>query len=321
MTDRTYAQARSSRSGPSWQSRAAKYIRKNIFFFLLLLPGTILILVFYYLPDYGILMAFEDFNIGLGVFHSPFVGLQKFAEFFSSVYFLRTLKNTVVLSSLSLLFTFPAPIIFALMLNEVKNAAYKRTIQTISYLPHFISTVILCGLVFTFLNPANGILTQMIKDVTGKDVIMLGSSVWFRPIYVALGVYGSFGWDSIIYLAALSSIDPALYEAAKIDGASRWQQMRLITLPSISPSIVILLILAMGNLLNVGFETVYLLYSPAIYDVADVLQTYAYRVAVSSQPQDFSYGTVVVLFNSVASFALVWLTNLISRKVNDISLW
>lgn len=301
------------------RNRAAKYIRRNFFLLMMLVPGTIVIILFYYLPDYGILMAFEDFSIGKGVFHSPFIGLQNFISFFSSVYFFRTLRNTFFLGALTLIFSFPAPIIFALMLNEVKSAAYKRTVQTISYLPHFVSTVILCGLVFTFLNPSNGIIIQMIKTVTGQDITLLGSSRWFRTIYVTLGIYGSFGWDSIIYLAALSSVDPSLYEAARIDGASRWKQMTSITLPSISPTIVILLIMSMGNVLNVGFETVWLLGSPAIYDVADVISTYTYRRGV--QGMDFGYGSAVGLFNAVVNFGFVWIANFISKKVNDISLW
>lgn len=317
--DRPYAPTQLHRPRASNLTRLAKHFKKFGFLYLLLLPGTLLILIFYYVPFYGILMAFEDFSIGKGVFHSPFIGFANFTDFFSSVYFLRLLRNTFVLSMLSTLFSFPAPIIFALLLNEVKNNAYKRTIQTISYLPHFISTVILCGLVFTFLNPSNGIFTQMLKDLTGNNVVVLGSSRWFRTIYVSLGVYGSFGWDSIIYLAALSGVDPSLYEAARIDGASRWQQMRRITLPSLAPTIIILLIMRMGSLLDVGFETVYLLYSPAIYDVADVISTYVYRQGV--QNFNFGYSTAVGLFNAVVSFGFVWLTNFISKRVSDISLW
>jgi putative aldouronate transport system permease protein len=317
--NKAYDGASPAKSKAPWRNRASKYIKKNAFFFLLLLPGTILILLFYYVPYYGLLMGFENFSIGKGVFHSEFVGFKNFIDFFSSVYFFRLLKNTFVLSFLSMLFTFPAPIIFALMLNEVKNSGYKRVIQTISYLPHFISTVILVGFVFTFFSSTNGILTLLIKNITGHEVAILGTARWFRTLYVGLGVYGSFGWDSIIFLAALSSVDPSLYEAAKIDGASRWQQMTSITLPAIMPPIVILMILRMGSLLDVGFETVYLMQTPAIYDVADVISTYVYRRGVLGM--DFGYSTAVSIFNSVVSFGFVLVTNYVSKKVNNISLW
>ncbi len=305
--------------GATAHNRFVRYIKKNFFFYLLLLPGTILIFIFYYVPYCGLIMGFQDFSIGKGILHSPFVGFKNFIDFFSSIYFLRIVKNTFVLGFLTLVFTFPAPIIFALMLNEVRSTLFKRTIQTISYLPHFISTVILVGFVYTFFSPGNGILTQVIQTIVGHDVAILGTAQWFRPLYIALGVYGSFGWDSIIFFAALSSIDQTLYEAAKIDGATRWQQMLNITLPSIMPPIVILLILRMGGLLDVGFETVYLMSSPAIYDVADVINTYVYRKGVLGF--DFGYSTAVGIFNSAVNFGFVLLTNYISKKVNEISLW
>jgi putative aldouronate transport system permease protein len=223
------------------------------------------------------------------------------------------------LSSLSILFSFPAPIVFALLLNEVKNAAYKRVVQTISYLPHFVSTVILVGFVYTMFSPTHGILTLLVQSITGQKIAFLGTAQWFRPLYIGLGIYSSFGWDSIIFLAALSSVDPTLYEASKMDGANRWRQMTHITLPSIMPPIVILLILRMGSLLDVGFETVYLMSNPAIYDVSDVISTYVYRKGIIEN--DYGYSTAVGIFNSVVSFGFVWLTNRISKKVNDISLW
>ena len=251
--------------------RLSKYFKRNYFFLLLLLPGTVFIILFYYLPYYGLAMAFEHFTIGRGVFHSPFVGFQNFYNFFSSIYFFRIIRNTVVLSFLTTLFGYPAPIIFALLLNEVRKAAFKRTIQTISYLPHFISTVILVGLIYTMFSPSNGILTLLIQTITGQKIAILGTSAWFRPLFVGLGIYGSYGWDSIIFLAALSSVDPTLYEAARIDGANRWQQMLHVTLPSILAPIIILFILRLGGIFSVGFETVYLLSNAAIYDVADVV--------------------------------------------------
>lgn len=308
-----------SAKSSSFLERVRRYLQHNFFFLLLMLPGTIMILVFYYIPFVGLIMGFQDFSIGKGIFHSPFVGFKNFIDFFSSAYFYRIIKNTFVLSILSVVFTFPAPIIFALLLNEVRHFAFKRVIQTISYLPHFISTVILVGFIFTLFSPSQGIITLLVEKLIGHKIIFLGSSEWFRPLYIGLGVYSSFGWDSIIFLAALSGIDPTLYEAAKIDGANRWVQMKSITLPSLQPTIVILLILRMGSILDVGFETVYLMSSPAIYDVADVISTYVFRKGIIEN--NYGYSTAVGIFNSVVNFGFVWLTNKISKKVNDISLW
>lgn len=299
--------------------RIGRYLRRNSLFLLMLLPGTLLIVLFYYVPYYGLAMAFEDFSIGKGVFHSPWIWFRNFTDFFGSVYFFRILRNTFLLSFFSMLFSFPAPIAFALLLNEVRHSLYKRTLQTISYLPHFLSTVILVGFVYTLFSPSQGIVTLLVQGIVGHKVAFLGTSTWFRPIYIGLGIYSSFGWDSIIFLAALSGIDPTLYEAARIDGANRWQQMRRVTLPSIMPTIVILLILRVGSLLDVGFETVYLLSNAAIYDVADVISTYVFRKGVIEM--DYGYSTAVGIFNSVVNFGFVWIANAISRKVNDISLW
>ncbi len=311
----------------AWHRSAAaskwSYLYKNIikskYLLLLLLPGTAYLIVFQYIPMYGIIIGFKDFSPGLGIWRSEWVGFRWFAEFFQSVYAFRLLRNTILISLYSLIWGFPIPIIFALLLNELRNGFFKRAIQTVSYFPHFISTVIIAGLIVNFLSPTDGIVGLLLKHLTGETTSLLTDPAWFRTIYITSGIWQEFGWSSIIYLAALSAIDPQLFDAAKIDGAGRWKQMRHITLPGIMPTIVILLILKMGSMLNVGFEKIILLYSPAIYETSDVISTYVYRRGLLGA--DYSFGAAVGLFNSLANFLLLIIANSISKKVNDTSLW
>jgi len=267
---------------------------------------------------YGALIAFKDFRPSLGVWGSPWVGLKNFKDFFSSYYFVRLLKNTLALSIYSIVFGFPAPIILALLLNELRVLWFKKIVQTITYIPHFISIVIICGIIVNFVK-TDGIISLVVKQLSGYDGNLLMDPKYFRTIYVASGIWQSIGWGSIIYLATLAGINYELYEAARIDGAGRWKQTLYITLPSLLPTIMILLILQMGSLMNVGFEKVMLLYNPGIYDTADVISTFVYRQGILSA--QYSFSSAVGLFNSVINCALVILANQLSKRMTENSLW
>lgn len=301
------------------RGRAIKSLKRDKYLFLMLLPVLIYFIVFCYVPMFGTVMAFQDFSPGKGFLESPFVGFRWFREFFGSIYFERLMRNTILLNIYGLLWGFPIPIIFALLLNEVRDGPFKRVSQTVAYLPHFISVVVVVGLIYNFLSPNDGIINLMITRFGGQPINFMGEPKWFRTLYIGTGIWQNFGWDSIIYLAALSSVDPQLYEAAKIDGAGKWRQLFNITLPAISTTIIILLIMNVGNIMNVGFEKVILMYSPATYETADVISTYVYRRGIMGS--QFSFGAAVGLFNSVINFMLLIAVNRISRKVSEVSLW
>lgn len=238
-------------------SPVIKQIKKNRYLLLMLFPVVLYFVVFCYIPMFGNIMAFEDYSVGKGFFHSEWVGFRWFREFFSSVYFGRLMKNTLLISIYSLIIGFPIPVIFALLLNEIKDGPFKRITQTISYLPHFISVVVVVGLLFNFLSPIDGVVNVFLKSM-GKDAVnFMSEPGWFRTLYIGSNIWQNFGWDSIIYLAALSSVDPQLYEAAQIDGAGKFKQMLHVTLPAIMPTIIILLIMNVGNIMNVGFEKLF----------------------------------------------------------------
>jgi putative aldouronate transport system permease protein len=267
---------------------------------------------------YGALIAFKDFRPSLGVWGSPWVGFKHFSEFFDSYYFWRLLKNTLALSFYSLVFGFPAPIILALLLNEIRRSWYKRLVQTITYIPHFISIVIISGIIINFVKE-NGLISVLVRQISGYNGNLLLEPKYFRPIYVVSGIWQNIGWNSIIYLATLMGIDLELYEAARIDGAGRWKQTLYITIPSLVPTIIILLILQMGSLMNVGFEKVMLLYNPGIYDTADVISTFVYRQGILSA--QYSFSSAVGLFNSLINCLLVIGANKFSKRMTDNSLW
>jgi putative aldouronate transport system permease protein len=295
-------------------------VRLQKYLLLLLIPGTAYLIVFNYFPLYGVLNAFVDYNVTKGTMHSPWVGLMWFERFVSSVYFVRIFRNTVILSLWTLVFTFPVPIVFALLLNEVRNQGFKRTVQSISYFPHFVSVVVVVGILVNLFSSPDGMFYKIVCWLSGRQtVLILGSASWFRPLYIGSEIWQNFGWDSIVYLGALSAVDPQLYEAARIDGANRMRQLTHITLPSIMPTIVTLLILYIGHLLSVGTEKVLLLYNPAIYEVADVIGTYIYRDGILGA--NYSFSTAVGLFSSVIGFVLLIAANQISKKVNEVSLW
>ncbi len=302
-----------------WRQNFWRHMLRDKYLVLMALPAVAYFLVFHYYPMYGMLIAFQDYSPGKGIWGSVWVGFEHFRQFFGGYYFFRLLSNTVIISVLSLLWGFPLPIIFALMLNEFREGTFKRTVQTVSYLPHFISLVVTCGMIINFLSPANGIINTLIKALGGSPVNFLGQPQYFRTVYVASGVWQEFGWNSIIYLAALSGVDQQLYEAARIDGAGRWKQMVNITLPSIQTTIIILLILSVGNIMSVGFEKIILLYNTSTYETADVISTYVYRMGLQSL--QYSFSAAVGMFNSVVNILMLIMANTLSRRLTGSSIW
>jgi putative aldouronate transport system permease protein len=284
----------------------------------MMIPVIAYYVIFHYGPMYGAIIAFKDFTPVKGILGSDWVGLKHFEEFFGSYYFLRVLKNTVLISLYTLIFEFPAPIILALLINEVRRRYFKRVVQTITYMPYFISLVVICGIITDFTN-ADGLINRLFMLFGYDGQAMLQKPELFRPIYVLSEIWQRIGWESIIYIAALMSIDLEQYEAARIDGASRLKQMFYITLPGLVHVITIMFILRIGNLLNVGFEKIILLYNPITYETADVISTFVYRKGLLEF--GWSYSSAVGLFNSVINLALLISANYISRKVNENSLW
>lgn len=284
----------------------------------MVIPVLMFYAMFCYKPMYGALIAFQNFSPRLGFWGSEWIGFDNFVNFFTSPDFPRLLKNTLTISITSLIFGFPAPILLALFLNEVKNMRVKKFVQTTTYLPHFISVVVVCGMVKIFVSQ-RGIVGLLVEALTGNSSNLLMNPKLFLPIYVISGIWQSVGWDSIIYLAALSGVDSEQYEAADIDGAGRFAKMFYITFPSIQPTIITLLILSLGNVMSVGYEKVMLLYNPAIYQTSDVISTYVYRLGFETQNWGFS--TAIGLFNSVCNMLLIVCANAISKKYKNVSLW
>lgn len=289
--------------------------------YLLVLPVVIYYILFCYKPLYGVIIAFKSYRPALGILDSPWTknfGLQHFIDFFQAYYFGRVVKNTIKISLVTLLVGFPAPIVFALLLNEIKNEKFKRITQTISYLPHFISIVVTCGLIKNFVS-STGIITQFFGLFGFQAKDMLTDKNLFLPIYVISNIWSGMGWGAIIYMAALSGVDQELYDAARVDGAGRWKQLIHVTIPAIMPTIIIMFLLRMGNIMGIGHEKVMLLYNPGIYETADVISTYVYRSGIESF--QWSYSTAIGLFNSIINFISVIIFNKISKKISEISLW
>lgn len=295
-----------------------KDFQKHKIVYFLGLFGISYYIIFSYIPMYGVSIAFKNYSPVKGILGSEWIGFQNFVDFFQSFYFWRLLRNTLIISIYELLIAFPAPIILALLLNEVRHTFFKRLTQTITYLPHFVSIVVISGMIVDFSRKAG--LFNIILSWFGVEAqnLLLDPSL-FRTIFVGSGIWQGIGWGSIIYLAALSAIDTQLYDAATVDGANRWKQMLHVTLPGIMPTIVILLILRIGGIMDVGFEKVILLYNPQTYETADVISSFVYRRGLLEA--NYSYSTAVSLFNSVINFILLILANRISRKINDTSLW
>lgn len=302
----------------SFLASSARDIRMNKWVYLMALPVLAYYVIFCYGPMYGAIIAFEDFRGGAGIWGSPWVGFKHFISFFNSPSAWKLISNTILLSVTNLAFGFPAPIIFALLINEVRRERYKRVVQTVSYIPHFVSIVVVCGMV-TEMTSTEGLINDVIALFGGTRENLLIKKELFRTIYVTSGIWTNLGWGSIIYLAALSNVDVQLYEASIIDGANRFKQLWHITLPSITPTIIVLLILDIGSLLSIGWEKVLLLYGPLTYDTADIIATYVYRRGL--EMADYSFASAIGLMNSVVNLLLLYLANRLSRMTTKTSLW
>lgn len=306
----------------------AKKLRRdwnlNKWKYIMIIPVLIYLVLFCYKPMYGLIIAFKDYKITRGIAGSSWADpwFKWFLNFITDPYFPRVIKNTFMISGLTILFGFPTPIILALLINEVRNKAFKRSVQTITYMPYFISTVVMCGIIKVFCMQ-DGLFAQIASAFGGVAENYLANPRYFRTIYVASDIWQKIGWDSIIYLAALSAIDQEQYEAARVDGANRFQQMLHITLPGLVPTIMILFILRMGNILNVGYEKVLLLYNPNTYDVADIISTYTYRLSfpTSGGSPMYSKSTAIGLFNTLVNVVFLLITNAISKKATESSLF
>lgn len=296
-------------------------INRNWIMYVMLIPVVVYFAVFCYAPMYGITLAFKDYKVRAGIMGSPWTDpiFKYFLEYFNSPYFTRVLTNTIRLSLESLAFGFPLPILLALAINEVRSIKFKKFVQNVTYAPHFLSVLVLVGVIKSFTNSDYGIVNIAIRAMGGQGANWLQMDTMFRPLYIGSGVWQNIGWDAIIYIAALAGIDPTLHEAAMIDGASRLQRLWHINIPGILPTMVILLILNSGNIMNVGFEKVFLMQNDLNMAVSDVISTYAYRIGIESA--QYSLSTAISLFNSVVNCIMLLIVNSISRRVNETSLW
>ena len=299
-------------------NRLKKNFVRYRYIYLMLLPVVVYYAVFCYGPMSGIVIAFQNFKPALGVSGSKWVGWKHFVDFLTGPYAWRLIRNTLMINILQIIFAFPVPIIVALLINEINCKGYKKAVQTISYMPHFISLVVMCGLLVNFCR-SDGIFNDFLSLFVFERRNLLAEANLFRPIYVLSGIWQEAGWGSIIYLATLSTVDVGLYEAATIDGANRFQRMLHVSFPGLLPIIIVQLIMRVGNILTTGFEKVFLLYSPLTYDTADIISTYIYRQGL--ELSNYSYGTAVGLFNSVVNLIILVMANYISRMVTEESLW
>lgn len=312
--------ASKEKKGKGFNSPAViwKDMKRDRWLYFLLLPGIIFFIIFKYMPIFGLRIAFMDYN-QYAPESSTWVGLKHFTRLFTTNSFVPVLINTIKIAGLKLLIGFPFPIILALMLNEVTNLKFKKAAQTFLYLPHFVSWVIMAGIVMNLLDPTTGAITQMISKLTGNSVNVLTDTKLFVPMLIISDVYKEVGWGTIIYFAAISGIDPQLYEAAAIDGAGKWKQCLNITLPSIKPTIIIMLIMNTGNILNAGFNQIFMLYTPTVYKVADIIDTYVFRMGIVKA--DYSFSTAAGMFKSIVAFILVCTVNEIAKKTDNDSIW
>lgn len=299
--------------------RFIKAVSRDRYLLLLTVPVIAYFLIFHYFPMYGLIIAFKDFTPGLGFFGSPGVGLKWFRQFIGGPYFLRIVRNTVLLSVYTIVFGFPLPIIFALFLNEVRSTPFKRTIQNFTYLPRFVSTVIIVGILMNMFSYPDGLVNRLLTLLSIEPNNFFINPKAFRALYVGSEVWQTFGWNSILYLAVLTSQNPELYESAKMDGANRFQQAVHISFPALKTTAVVLLILALGSLFSLGFEKVILMYNPATYKTADIISTYVYRKGILDFR--FSFATAVGLLKSVISLILIVTANGVSKKVAGTGIW
>ncbi|NUU61332.1 ABC transporter permease [Paenibacillus agri] len=305
-------------SGQFSTGRTWAQVRRNWGLYVLLFPAVILTLLFAYKPMYGVLIAFKDYSPASGIGGSPWAGLKYFEKFFNSYQFSATLKNTLVISLYSMV-TFPIPIMLALMVNQMRPNRFRRFFQTVSYMPHFISTVVMVGLMLILFSPSTGLVGNLYNLFGADPPDLMGSSALFSSVYVWSDVWQHVGWDSIIFIAALSAVDPSLYEAATVDGASRWHKIRYIDIPMLMPTAVTLLILRVGGLLGVGFEKVYLMQNDLNLPSSEILSTYVYKIGLLSS--QYSFSSAINLFNTIINFILLIIVNQISKKVSENSLW
>lgn len=313
-----YVSGELSKQKRSRINNLVKQIVRYRWLYVLLIPGILYFAIFKYVPMFGLRIAFMDFN-QYAPEKSVFVGLQQFVKLFSQKSFLPVLKNTVIISVLKLLCGFPIPIILALLLNEVHNLTFKKITQTLLYLPHFISWVIMAGIIMTLLDPTNGLITGILNSITGEKISVLTDTKLFVPMLIITDIYKGMGWGTIIYFAAISGVDQELYEAASIDGAGRFKQAIHITLPSILPTVIVVFILNCGNILNAGFDQIFMLYSPLVYDVADIIDTYVYRIGIIKS--DYSFSTAAGMFKSVVALILIVIVNQIAKRTGNEGLW
>ena len=299
--------------------RLRKEMRTHTTLYLLMIPFVLYYILFHYAPMYGVVIAFQDFNVVKGIAGSDWVGISHFERFITGYYFDRLVGNTLAISMLSLVFSFPMPILLALSLNEVRSNPFRRTVQTLSYLPHFISTVVVCGIIRIFFDK-DGLMTQVLTLFGMPNRNLLVYPQYFRGIYIGTGIWQGMGWSSIIYIAALSGVSPELYEAATIDGAGRFQKMWHVSIPAILPTIVTMFILNCGRLMSVGYEKIMLLYNENTYKTADVISTYVYRYGLGGS-FEYSYTTAISIFTSVVNVVLLTCSNFLSNKLSGYGLW
>lgn len=311
--------AQAAKAPTSYLRTLGSDIRKDWDLYVALIPGIAFLLLFKYTPMYGIVIAFKDFNIFEGMAASPWVGFKHFEKLFASDSFMHVFQNTLIISLYKIIFLFPLPIIVAILLNELKNMAFKRSVQTVIYLPHFLSWVIVSGLFIDLLSTNGGLVNKMIVALGGEPIRFFLDSDIFRSVLITSAGWKETGWSTIVYLAALTSIDPQLYEAARIDGANKWKQILHVTLPGLVPIILLMFILRLGNILEAGTEQILVMYNPSVYNVADVIGTYVYRIGLGDQ--DYSFSTAVGLFDSVIAFILIITGNTLSRKFLQRGIW
>ena len=293
-------------------------VKESKALYLLMLPSVIIFLLFTYYPMYGVIIAFKNFTPADGIFGSEWVGLQNFIQYFNSYQFGLTIRNTIVISLYTILVTFPLPIALALMCNQIRAKKFKKFFQVSTYLPHFISTVVMCGMLILFLSPSTGIISKLVGFFGFQLPNLMGSAAGFPHIYVWSEAWQHVGWDSILYIATLSSVDPSLYEAATMDGAGKWKKMLHVDVPALMPTVTIMLILRMGSVMSVGFEKVYLLQNTLNSSTSEIISTYVYKMGLISN--QYSLSSAIGLFNNVINLALLLLVNAISKKISDTSL-
>ncbi|MBQ6562560.1 MAG: sugar ABC transporter permease [Clostridia bacterium] len=298
--------------------RLGQNVRQHPWLYLMILPAIAYFIIFHYLPMYGVVISFQDYHPIRGIANSKWVGLKHFSAFLNGPFFWRLLRNTLSINIGLLIFGFPLPILFALLLNEVRSGPFKKVVQTITYMPHFVSSVVVCGLMVIFCR-SDGILTFLLSKVGLPASNLLTYKQYFQPLYIAMNIWQELGWDSIIYFAALAGVDASLYEAAYVDGAGRWRQMWHITIPSIMPTIMILLVMRVGNLLSLGWDRIFLLYNDMVMETADVISTYVYRTGMVQM--QYSFASAVGLMNSLVNVVLLIGANALSRKFTESSLW